>query len=76
MGTQQEVETAKQQSRAIAKDFAGQDADDQHLGRTTLYCWAYEPKSEHNRIVLEGDFNDAQRDAIYDAGCELLPLVN
>jgi hypothetical protein len=74
MATQQEVEAAKRQGRDIAKDFAHGDAEEQHLGRTTLYCWAYEPKSEHNAIVLEGDFNDAQRNAIYDAGCESLPL--
>ena len=74
MATHQEVEAAKQEARDIAKDFAHESADDHGLGRTTLYCWAYEPKSEHNPIILEGDFNDAQRHAIYDAGCKLLPF--
>lgn len=72
MATQQQVEAAKQEARELARDFA-RDGEE-HLGRITLYCWAYEPKSQHNAIVLEGDFNDAQRNAIYDAGCDSLPL--
>ena len=74
MATPQELEAAKQEARSIAKDFAHGDADEQHLGHTSLYCWANEPKSEHNAIVLGGDFNDGQRNAIYDAGCESLPF--
>ena len=74
MATQQDIEAAKQEAREITPDFARGDADEHHLGRTTLYCWAYEPKSEHNPIVLEGDFNDAQRNAIHEAGCALLRL--
>jgi hypothetical protein len=45
----------------------------QSLGRSTFIVRVYEPKSEHNAIVL-GDLNDAQRHAIYEAGCESLPL--
>ena len=72
MATQQQVEAAKQEARELARDFA-RDGEE-HLGRITLYCWVYEPESQRNGIALEGDFSDPQRDAIYDAGCELLPV--
>ncbi len=87
--TAEQVEAAKAEARSIAKDYAneaaeakafgGKHADEDaeslhHSGRTTLYCWAFEPKSEYNSIVLAGNFTEAQRDEIYEAACELLPL--
>jgi hypothetical protein len=70
MGTPQEVETAKEEVRNIAKDFAS-DAEEGHLGYTTLYTWVY----REGCTGLQGDFTDDQLGEILDAGTALLPAA-
>ena len=74
MATLQEVETAKQEARDIAKDFAS-DAEEAHLGFSTLYTCVYREGLPEGVTGPVGDFTDDQLGEILDAGAALLPAV-